>query len=216
MKFSSERLYPGDIVEVNAPAHADYTSHQRLQSRLKTSTGPKTYFCQASELLNAARPLSCWTRLGTCIGGVRARTCSAFEMAQRIGMWLFRRIRCMVLGEYTHGTQETTPVESLSLQPGESVAVKPRGNISDTLNDKACNRGLRFFPNMRLLFGSRSRVRNRLDKIVMEETGEMRQLRNIVYLDGSICGCAHVAFGDCPRGEFAYWREIWLHRGVDI
>jgi hypothetical protein len=115
-----------------------------------------------------------------------------------------------------YGTQETTPVESLSLQPGESVAVKPRGNISDTLNDKACNRGLRFFPNMRLLFGSRSRVRNRLDKIVMEETGEMRQLRNIVYLDGSICGCAHVAFGDCPRGEFAYWRQIWLHRGVDI
>jgi hypothetical protein len=21
-----------------------------------------------------------------------------------------------------------------------------------------------------------------------------------------------VAFGGCPRGEFAYWREIWLRR----
>jgi hypothetical protein len=34
-----------------------------------------------------------------------------------------------------------------------------------------------------------------------------------VYLEGSMCGCAHVAFGGCPRGEFSYWREIWLRRG---
>ena len=118
----------------------------------------------------------------------------------------------MVLGEYARGTQKTTPVESLNLQPGESVEVKSIGNIRDSLNGKACNRGLRFFPNMRLLCGGRSRVRNRLDKIIVDGTGEMRQIRNTVYLEGSMCGCAHVAFGGCPRNEFAYWREIWLRR----
>src|SRR2546427_6033827 len=39
-------------------SNTDGTSHQRLQSRLKTSTGPQTYFCQASELWKAASPLS--------------------------------------------------------------------------------------------------------------------------------------------------------------
>jgi hypothetical protein len=136
-------------------------------------------------------------------------------MAQRIGIWLLWRIRRMVLGEYARGTQKTTPVASLNLQPGESVEVKSIGHIRDTLNDKACNRGLRFFPNMRLLCGSRSHVRNRLDKIIMDGTGEMRQLRNTVYLDGSMCDCVHVAFGGCPRDEFVYWREIWLRREVD-
>ena len=138
------------VDDPGVPATADWTGHQRLQSHLKTSTGPKTYFCQASELLKAARPLSRWERLGTCVGEVRARNCSAFEMAQRIGIWLFWRIRRMVLGEYARGTQKTTPVASLNLQPGESVEVKSLGHIRDTLNDKACNRGLRFFPNMRL------------------------------------------------------------------
>jgi hypothetical protein len=196
-------------------SNTDWTSHPRLQSRLKTSTGPKTYFCQASELLKAARPLSRWERLGTCIGEARARNCGAFEMAQRIGIWLLWRIRRMVLGEYARGTQKTTPVESLDLQPGESVEVKPIRNIRDTLNDKACNRGLRFFRNMGGLCGSRSRVRNRLDKIIVDGTGEMRQLRNTVYLEGSMCDCVHVAFGGCPRNEFAYWREIWLRREIN-
>jgi len=203
------------VDDPGVPATADWTGHQRLQSHLKTSTGPKTYFCQASELLKAARPLSRWERLGTCVGEVRARNCSAFEMAQRIGIWLLWRIRRMVLGEYARGTQKTTPVASLNLQPGESVEVKSIGHIRDTLNDKACNRGLRFFPNMRWLCGSRSLVRNRLDKIIVDGTGEMRQLRNTVYLDGSMCDCVHVAFGGCPRDEFVYWREIWLRREVD-
>ena len=49
-------------------------------------------------------------------------------------------------------------------------------------------------------------------KIIVDGTGEMRVFRNTAYLEGSMCGCSHVAFGGCPRGEFAYWREIWLRR----
>src|SRR5215472_15421640 len=65
------------VDDPDMPSHADETSQQRLQARLKTSTGPKIYFCQASELLKVARPLSHWERLGTCISEVRARNCSA-------------------------------------------------------------------------------------------------------------------------------------------
>src|SRR5271167_1507559 len=37
---------------------SDSKGSERLRARLKTATGPKTYFCQASELLKATTPLS--------------------------------------------------------------------------------------------------------------------------------------------------------------
>ena len=43
-----------------------------LRARLKTSTGPKTYFCQASEILNATVELSHWERFGKCFSGIRS------------------------------------------------------------------------------------------------------------------------------------------------
>jgi hypothetical protein len=44
----------------------------------------------------------------------------------------------------------------------------------------------------------------------------MRQMRNTVYLAGSHCGCSQAAFGGCTRGEFCYWREIWLRRPANL
>jgi hypothetical protein len=81
-------------------------------------------------------------------------------------------------------------VESLNLQPGESIEVKSMESIKDTLNAQGHNRGLYFSPDMRLLCGRRSRVRNRIDKLIVDGTGEMRELRNTVYLEGSPCAGA--------------------------
>ena len=90
--------------------------------------------------------------------------------------------------------------------------MKPLASIAETLNEGGYNRGLYFSPDMRLLCGERQRVKSRLDKIIVDGTGTMRQLHNTVYLEDSPCGCAHVAFGGCSRGELSYWREIWLRR----
>jgi hypothetical protein len=62
------------------------------------------------------------------------------------------------------------------------------------------------------LCGGQRRVEKKLEKIIVDGSGEMRKLHNTVYLEGSPCGCAHVALGGCPRGELSYWREIWLRR----
>jgi hypothetical protein len=175
-------------------------------------TGPTTYFCQASELLKATKPLSRWERFGKCVSEVRAGNCSALQMLERLGIWLVWRIRRKVLGQYARGSNKSTPVESLNLQPGESIEVKSMRSIKETLNENGRNRGLYFSPDMRLLCGGRHRVKGRIDKIVVDGTGEMRQLRNTVYLEGSLCGCASTAFGGCSRSEFVYWREIWLRR----
>ncbi len=194
------------------PSTVDPVSAQQLRARLKTTTGPKTYFCQASEILNATSELSRWERLGKSLSEVRAGNCGLLEMAQRIGIWLFWRIRRIFLGAYARGTQTSTPVESLNLRAGERIEVKPLASIAKTLNEKAHNRGLYFTPAMGRSCGEQYRVERKVEKIIVDGTGEMRQLRNTVFLEGSLCGCACVAFGGCPRGEFAYWREIWLSR----
>jgi hypothetical protein len=189
---------------------------EQLLSRLKILSGPKTYFCQASELLNATNELSRWERFGKSFSDVRAGNCSFLEMAQRIGIWLFWRIRRLFLGAYARGTNKATPVGGINLQAGEWVEVEPMERITETLNKTAHNRGLYFTPAMRLQCGEQHRVEKKVDKIIVDGTGEMRQLRNTVFLEGSLCGCACVAFGGCPRGEYAYWREIWLHRSAGL
>ena len=185
---------------------------RQLRTRLKTSTGPKTYFCQASEILNATRELSHWERFGKCVSEVRAGNCGVPEMGKRISIWLFWKLRKVFLGVYARGRQTSTPVESLNLRSGEWIEIKPLASITETLDTKAYNRGLYFTPAMAGLCGERHRVERKPEKIIVDGTGEMRQLRNTVFLEGSFCGCACVAFGGCPRGEFAYWREIWLRR----
>jgi hypothetical protein len=50
-----------------------------------------------------------------------------------------------------------------------------------------------------------------LERMISEPTGEMRQVEGTVILEGLECLCWN-ATGGCPRGEFAYWREVWLER----
>jgi hypothetical protein len=203
-----KRTDPSTVVDLNESG--------RLLARLRVLIRPNFYFCQASELLKATKKLSQRERVANCFGEVRAGNCSPLEMAGRIGTWLLWKLHRMVLGTYAKGNKVLTPTESLNLRPGERVVVKSMDNIIETLNRTARNRGLVFFPNMRLLCGRERRVERRLDKIIVDGTGEMRQLQNTVYLEGSHCGCPDIAFGGCSRHEFAYWREIWLRRPADL
>jgi hypothetical protein len=197
--------------EATLQPKSDSTAYERLRARLKTSTRPKTYFCQASELLKPTKPLSQRERLEGCLGEVLAGNYSVLEMTQRIGRWLFWRTRRKLLGEYAHGTGKSTPVESLNLQSGELIEVKSMESINQTLDETGFNRGLFFFPDMGSECGRQQTVERRIEKIIVDGTGEMRQLRNTVFLENSHCGCVYALTG-CPRGEFSYWREIWLRR----
>lgn len=191
-------------------AGANQSSAERLYARLKTKIDATTYFCQASEILRATEPLSRRERIGKCISEVRAGNSGILEMMGRMSVWIFWRIRRKLFGAYAHGHNASTPDKTLNLQCGDLVRVKPVERISETLNETAHNRGLYFTPAMRRECGEEHTVDRRLEKIIVDGTGKMRKLRNTVFLEGSLCGCSCVAFGGCPRGEFAYWREIWL------
>jgi hypothetical protein len=198
----------------NVPDSEKSKESDPLRARLKTLARPNIYFCQASELLKVTKTLSRGERIANCFAEVRSGNCGLLEMIWRVAIWLTWKVRRVVFGIYARGDKKSTPTESLNLRPGERVEVKSMNSIIETLNETARNRGLLFFPNMRTLCGSERRVERRLDRIIVDGTGEMREVRNTVYLEGSHCGCPYMAFGGCSRGEFAYWREIWLRRSA--
>lgn len=101
----------------------------------------------------------------------------------------------------------------LNLQPGELVEVRSEKEIFATLDHEGKLRGLAFNPEMREYCGRRFRVYKRLEKIILEATGELRTVKTpTVFLEGLTCnGEAH---GGCDRSCFFFWREAWLRRIV--
>jgi hypothetical protein len=99
--------------------------------------------------------------------------------------------------------------EVLNLQPGEWIEVKSRDEILQTLDVHAKNRGLRFVPEMFDFCGRRFRVLKRVEKICIENTPDVRRIRNTVLLEGGLCNGGGIG---CDRACFHFWREVWLRR----
>jgi len=129
-------------------------------------------------------------------------------------------LRRAVTGEpWFRGPHKRTPNESLNLQPGDLVRVKSRAQIVKTLDHNSHNRGLSIWYEMARCCEGVAEVRYRVDRIIDERTGKMRELHNTVTLQNlrnneTLCDecLCQGELGDCPRGELLYWREIWLER----
>jgi hypothetical protein len=196
------------------PPPVDLRMVQQLRKRLKISIDPDTYYCQATALSKATYTLSRTGRVIRYLHGLHSGNFKLLDMVRSQITFLSWWMRRKLFGIYARGSRKPTPTASLNLQPGEWVEVKPVKSIIETLDARATNRGLYFSPDMRLWCGRKLRVKGRLDKMIADGTGQMRQLRNTVFLEGSTCGCSYMGLGmaDCARCEFTYWREIWLQR----
>lgn len=124
--------------------------------------------------------------------------------------------RSEILGKFTYKRKrKTRPTkrksEALNLQPGEWVEVRSVKEIFATLDKEGKLKGLRFIPEMAKFCGKRFKVYKRLEKIILEATGELRTIKTpTVLLEGVFCdGKAH---GGCDRSCFSFWREAWLKR----
>lgn len=100
--------------------------------------------------------------------------------------------------------------EVLNLQPGELVEVKSEPEILATLDENRKYKGLLWMCNMHTFCGKRYRVYKRLERILLESTGELKKVRNTVLLKGVMCDGK--AFQGCDRSCFHFWREAWLRR----
>jgi hypothetical protein len=108
-------------------------------------------------------------------------------------------------------TSDRIQKASLGLRPGEWVEVKSAKEIFATLDHHGKLKGLAFNREMAKFCGKRFRVYKRLEKMILESTGELRRIRTpTVMLEGVFCdGEAH---GKCDRSCFCFWREAWLRR----
>jgi hypothetical protein len=108
---------------------------------------------------------------------------------------------------------EKTSFEKLDLRPGDWVEVRSEKEIFSTLDEHDKQKGLQFTKEMSRFCGGRYRVLKRVDKILIETTGELRAFKiPTVILDGVFCdGSSH---GGCDRTCLIFWREMWLRRAT--
>jgi hypothetical protein len=174
------------------------------------------FCCQATELVRAARRLPWWDfrqylrdlrdgkqRPGEMLGFfVR-------EIARKIRRVFGRSARLRPPGAVATA-EVSAPAEKLDLQPGEWVEIKTLAEILATLDVEQRHRGLGFSPEMTRYCGRRFRVAYRVERVILEWSGQMRRIRDTVALENAIC--EGQCFRNCPRSCYLFWREAWLKR----
>ncbi len=193
------------------------------RARLKAKSDTARYFCQSTELHRATEDfpgrLKPWMAR-VVLQELRNGDRTLAEMARLVGLWIEQRLVRAVAGDRElRGPHKQTPTQSLGLKPGERVRIKSRAEIVETLDRRRRNRGMGICYEVTRCCGHEFDVRCRIDRIIDERTGLMKELRDTVALKavhgrgtlGEQCLCYEV-LGDCPRGELMYWREIWLER----
>jgi len=166
--------------------------------------------CQNPDMLEATAP---YPRILT-----RLRLARWYAGRQGFASVL-RRVACAIAPSITEraaradAAPQLAPIaradERLNLRPGEWVEVKPMEEILPTLDEHAKHRGLRFVPEMSDFCGRRFRVLKRVEKICIENTPDVRSIRDTVLLEGGICQGGGIG---CDRACFHFWRETWLRR----
>jgi hypothetical protein len=176
------------------------------------SAGSGRFACQATELIRAATPLPWWD-LWQYVRDLSAREIGPGQFARmfwRLACDKFRR--ACGLGDVgaVRGREEGTAHVGLGLRPGEWVEVRSREEIEATLDRQGRTQGLAFGPEMLPCCGKRYRVARRVERLIVEWSGELRPIRNTVALEGATCDGLLRRF--CPRDCYYLWREAWLKR----
>ncbi len=170
------------------------------------------YICQATELVHASSRLPWWDPRQyvreVMLGETTIRLLLA-DFCKRGKQKILRMIKRKESAAENLPTQPT-PTECLNLQPGQWVEVKSLEEIQATLDANGKNRGLGFAPDQAEFCGKRLRVAGRVEKIILEWSGELKNVKNTVELEQSTCHGRMCR--SCPRNCYHLWREIWLRR----
>ena len=103
-----------------------------------------------------------------------------------------------------------TPVAQLKLRPGEKVRVRSNREIGLTLF-RNHNRGTWFGRETQRHCGRQYMVRSRVERIIDERSGELRELKTPGIILDRVTGTGEF-LRFCPQNEYVFWREIWLER----
>jgi hypothetical protein len=213
-------LRPVDSDDVRVePVNAEF---DKLRAHLKVKSDERHYFCQSTELYRSTEgfPAGRFRRARIILKEIRNGDLGTFQALQLYVVYLWQKLlRRLGCDNWLRGPHKRTPTQSLNLRPGELVRVKSRAQIVHTLDHRMSNRGMTICYEMVRCCGREAEVRYRVDRVINERTGLMREIADTVTLS-SMRGCGSLGEeclcygepGDCPRGELMYWREIWLER----
>ena len=173
--------------------------------------------CQATRAMDATAPLSRVnpsSYLREYRSGNTRFSRFARIMARAVGMELAKKFRLLPDPPLRGAGSTSVRTPRLNLQAGEWVRIRTKAEIEATLNDKGMNKGLWFDREMLPFCGSVFQVRQRIDRIIDERTGEMIELPgDCVSLEGAVCsGERSTSRWFCPRAILPFWREGWLER----
>ena len=200
--------------------------------------GDPFYICQATQVPYASKDLKWWDirqyvedyRSGNVslwqifCGGVYFLYYALAEAGIKLGRpmrWFYDKFHPLWRGTpypQRRGTVpngQPTPVETLDLQPGELVRVKPYAEILKTLNYSNRNRGMLFDAEEVPYCGGTYRVLRRVDRVINEKVGKMQEMKTPgIILESVVCQSRFSSCRMfCPRSIYSIWREIWLERG---
>jgi hypothetical protein len=148
-----------------------------------------------------------WWRLKKNIWHIQAMGFIAFLKRKLV----HRSLKKSVLQKNRKLAKDKLSGEELHLQPGDLVEIRSEKDIFSTLDEHDKHKGLQFTKEMSKYCGNKCRVLKRVDKILIETTGELRTFKAPTFiLEGVFCdGSFH---GNCDRTCLSFWREIWLKR----
>lgn len=190
-----------------------------LEARSRAATMRETdaFRCQATELVAASEAFPPGDRgrkylrevqVGN-VGIVRFLRVAARAVTRKLGraLGLFDEVPLSSPGP-------PDPAQPLELRPGELVRVKSKREIARLVDENGRNKGLSFDWEMVPHCGHTYRVKDRVQRIIDENTGAMIEMkRDCLILEGVACsGDLSEGRWFCPRAIYPYWREAWLSR----
>jgi len=185
---------------------------QRGHPELVTPAGPARYTCQYTQLAAASQPMNWWDirqdLRPLLAGNVTVR---AFGVA--VLTRLFNEVQ-----EARRGTGYPAPWRGLlarsarvaqGVLPGDRVRIRRRDEIGATLDTRGRNRGLWFDDDMIKHCGHVYSVRQRVERIIDDATGQMLEMKgSCILLEGVDASGEFLRL--CAQHEYPFWREVWL------
>ena len=203
-------LKPAGSTEAASSLRCDGVTQEELMA-LAGSEGD--FFCQSTEIINASAPLP-WWHAKQYLWDLSRNRVSPSKWFKSLFIVFYNKI-AHVSGLKSWGFVAGPGTSNGSLPPlnlnnGDLVRVKTLREIQTTLDASGKNQHLFFAPAMAEFCGQVMRVRNRVDRIILEGTPRQREIKNTVLLEGAVCdGVCHRM---CPRQSLLFWRECWLEK----
>jgi len=184
----------------------DSIADGRLLTRENLRDGSVTYVCQATQIGEIAKEeIKLWN-LASYIHEFRVGNAGWLE-AKWLVRWFLAWIRWRIFKLFSGAT--TTPiVNHQNFSTNDLVEIRSQKEILASLTKSGKNHGLAFSAEMLTFCGEQYRVLDKIDRMIDEETGKMKELKNTCLILESVTCRGNCTL--CPRRKFHFWRDEWL------